>query len=78
MERTAELESKKFVLYLWHMSVLSFTGPEDEVDLILCRSGIFTRSEKGNAMTICPLHRAKLGLGWTRGAIPRCLSLIHI
>ena len=26
-----------------HMSVLSFTGPEDEVDLILCRSGIFTK-----------------------------------
>ena len=22
-------------------------------------------------MTICPLHRAKLGLGWARGAIPR-------
>ncbi|XP_015753959.1 PREDICTED: uncharacterized protein LOC107333644 [Acropora digitifera] len=55
-----------------HMSMLSFTGPEDEVDLILCRSGIFTRSEKVNAMTICPLHRAKLGLGWTRGASTRC------
>ena len=23
-------------------------------------------------MTICPLHRAKLGLGWARGAITRC------
>ena len=23
-------------------------------------------------MTICPLHRAKLGLGWARGAIIRC------
>ena len=23
-------------------------------------------------MTICPLHRAELGLGWTRGAITRC------
>ena len=55
-----------------HMSMLSFTGPEDEVDLILCRSGIFTRSEKVNTMTICPLHRAKLGLGWTRGASTRC------
>ena len=30
-----------------HMSVLSFTGPEDEVDLILCRSGIFTKVRKG-------------------------------
>ena len=26
----------------------------------------------GNALTICPLHRAKLGLGWVRGAIIRC------
>ena len=23
-------------------------------------------------MTICPLHHAKLGLGWARGAIIRC------
>ena len=23
-------------------------------------------------MTTCPLHRAKLGLGWARGAIIRC------
>ena len=26
----------------------------------------------GNALTICPLHSAKLGLGWVRGAILRC------
>ena len=30
------------------------------------------KAEKGNAMTICPLHRAKLGLGWARGASTRC------
>ena len=55
-----------------YVSVISFNGSEDEADLILCRSGIFTKSEKGNAMTICPLHRAKLGLGRARGASTRC------
>ena len=55
-----------------HMSMFSFTGPENEVDLILCRAGIFTESDKLSTMTICPLHRAKLGLGWTRGASTRC------
>ena len=55
------------------MSVLSFIGPEDEKDLILCRSGIFTeKPEKGIAITICPLHHAKHGLGWARGASTRC------
>ena len=29
-----------------HLSMLSFTGPEDEVDLILCRSGIFTGQKR--------------------------------
>ena len=37
-----------------YMSVLSFTGPEDKVDLILCQSGIFTKSEKVNSMTTAP------------------------
>ena len=39
---------------------------------IICRSGIFTKSGKGNNMTINALHRAKLGLGWARGASTRC------
>jgi hypothetical protein len=55
-----------------HLSLFSFSGPENEVDLILCRASVFTRPDAINSMTICPLHRGKLGLGWTRGGTTRC------
>ena len=45
------------------MTMFLFSGPENEADLKLCRSGIFTRSCKLGTMTICPLHGAKLGPG---------------
>ena len=44
-----------------------FCRPENEVDLIPCRAGIFTREGDLGTMTNCPLHRARLGLGWTNG-----------
>ena len=55
-----------------HRKMFLFSGPENEVDLILCRAGIFTREGDLRTMTICPLHQARLGLGWTRGASTRC------
>ena len=53
-------------------STYKFTGPEDEVELILCRAGKFSKSESLRAMTICPNYRTKLGLGWSRGSSTRC------
>jgi hypothetical protein len=55
-----------------HKSAFKFAGPEDEIELILCRAGIFSRTKDVKSMTICPHHRAKLGLGWSRGASTRC------
>lgn len=55
-----------------HKSTYKFTGPEDEVELILCRAAKFSKSESLRTMMICPNHRAKLGLGWSRGSSTRC------
>lgn len=55
-----------------HKSAFSFIGPENEVDLILSRAGIFHQPAEIDSMVICPLHRKKLGLGWNRGANIRC------
>ena len=55
-----------------HMASLGFSGPKDEVDLILSRVEIFTHPGNINSMTICPLHCEKLGLGWRRGSNARC------
>lgn len=54
-----------------HLSSYSFTGPLNEMDLILCRAAIFKMPANLYNMTICPRHRGKLGTGWTRGAT-RC------
>ena len=55
-----------------HTASLCFSGPKDEVDLIPSRAAIFTHPGNINSMTICPLHREKLGLGWRRGSNVRC------
>ena len=55
-----------------HSTSFGFSGPKDEVDLILSRAAIFSPPVKIHSMTICPSHRAKLGLGWTRGSSTRC------
>ena len=51
---------------------LGFSGPEDEVELILSRAAVFTQPANINSIIICPLHREKLGLGWRRGSTSRC------
>ena len=61
-----------------HLTLFSFSGPENEMDLILCPAGIFQKEESLNTMTISASHRGKLGLGWTRCStrcrIPAALS----
>ena len=55
-----------------HRSAFKLTGPEDEIDPILCVASMFTKNTRSSTMTICPNHRAKFGLGWTRGSSTRC------
>lgn len=55
-----------------HAASLGFSGPEDEVELILSRAAVFTQPANINSIIICPLHREKLGLGWRRGSTSRC------
>ena len=55
-----------------HTANLSFSGPKDEVDLILNREAMFAQPANISSMTICPLHREKIGLGWTQGSNTSC------
>ena len=52
-----------------HKSLFSFSEPSDEVDLILCRSALFSRPKDIHNWTICSSHRYNLGLGWPEGQI---------
>ena len=47
-----------------HKKSLKFSGIETEVELILARCGCFQKPANLSDMTICPVHRAKLGIGW--------------
>ena len=51
-----------------HISSLAFADVENEVDLLLARSAIFTRPKNIGEFTICPSHRSNLGVGWYRGS----------
>ena len=53
-----------------HTTSYGFSGIEDE--LILSRAAVFRQPVNISSMTICPLHRSKLGLGWGRGSNTRC------
>ena len=56
-----------------HLLSLSFSGPENEIDLILSRAALFDKTEESiKSITICPHHRATLGISWTRGGVTRC------
>ena len=55
-----------------HKSLFSFSEPSYEVDLILCRSALFSRPKDIHNRTICSSHRYNLGLGWARGSNTRC------
>ena len=49
-----------------HKRSLKFSGVETEVELILARCGCFEKPSNFLEMTICPTHRARLGIGWQR------------
>ena len=53
-----------------------FSGPEDEVDLILCCPAWFTTQECLSELTICPLRKAWLTMKQT--SEPRCRVLSTI
>ena len=54
-----------------HLLAWSFSGPQNEIDLLLCRASIFKMPDSVQSMTICPQHRGKLGTGWKK-ASSRC------
>lgn len=70
------LACKKAILD--HKSAFAFSIPETEVDLILSRAAIFNCPDNVDTWTICPHHRSKLGLGWTRGGNTRCRVPVEI
>ena len=47
---------------------MQFSGVETEIELILARSGIFVKPVNFSEMTVCPLHRSSLGIGWRRAS----------
>ena len=52
-----------------HKHFLQFSGVvETETELILARSGIFVKPINFSEMTVCPLHRSSLGIGWRRAS----------
>lgn len=54
-----------------HKWTWSITGVENEVELILARAKFFEVPENIENLTICPSHRASLGVDWRRGS-DRC------
>ena len=54
-----------------HKSALAFTDVQNEVELILARSRLFSRPQSIDQLKICPHHRETLGLGWKRSST-RC------
>ena len=51
-----------------HKGFLQFSGVETEIELILARSGVFVKPVNFSEMTVCPLHRSTLGIGWRRAS----------
>ena len=48
---------------------LKFNGCDTEIELILAKSACFRALVNIKEMTICPLHRERLGIGWRRSII---------
>ena len=55
-----------------HLRSCKFSDPENEVDLVLSRAGIFETPKDIDDFTNCPTHRSNLGVGWNRGSNSRC------
>ena len=49
-----------------HWSTLSFSRLQNEINLVLSRAALFDQAkERIKSITICPRHRAALGISWT-------------
>jgi hypothetical protein len=55
-----------------HKAMFAFYDIDDEIELILARACIFSSPQNIDQMTICPAHRASLGIGWTRRVPDKC------
>ena len=55
-----------------HKAMFAFQGIDNEVELILARASIFSFPRNIEQMTVCPAHRASLGIGWTRRVPEKC------
>ena len=55
-----------------HKAMFAFHGIDNEVELILARASIFFSPQSIDQMTLCPAHRASLGIGWTRRVPDKC------
>ena len=53
------------------LGLMTGSGVDTEVELILSRSSIFSFPSNISGMDICPAHRSSLGIGWRRG-LARC------
>ena len=51
-----------------HKRFSLFSGVETQIELILARSGIFVKPVNFSEMTVFPLHRSSLGIGWRRAS----------
>ena len=54
------------------MRSCKFSDPENEVDLVLSRAGIFETPKDIDDFTNCPTNRSNLGVGWNRGSSSIC------
>ena len=72
----AKDRKRQRIPFLWctkniskHWSTLSFSGLQNEIDLVLSRVPLFDQVDERikdiKPMTICPRHRANLGISWT-------------
>lgn len=55
-----------------HLRSCKFSGPKNEVELILCRCGMFKAPHNIEELTVCPNHRSVFGVGWSRSSNTRC------
>ena len=55
-----------------HLRSCKFSDPENEVDLVLARAGIFETPKDIDDFTNCLTHKSNLGVGWNRGSNSRC------
>ena len=59
-----------------HKRYLCITGVESEIELILARACIFESSRNLDSFTICPHHRASLGVSWKRRSAKCCIPVM--